>query len=63
MEHRGKRYTVVQGIEPASWKWPVYLDENTVKSGSAPTRQAAKTKAICTIDRARPSKKIKHMSE
>ena len=57
MEYRGKRYTVVQGIQPASWKWTVYLDENTVKSGSAPTREAAKVKAIWTIDKARTAKK------
>jgi hypothetical protein len=57
MEYRGKRYTVVQGIERASWKWTVYLDENTVKSGRAPTREAAKTMAIWTIDKARTAKK------
>ena len=57
MEYRGKRYTIVQGIGPASWKWTVYLDENTVKSGTASTREAAKAKAIWTIDKARTAKK------
>jgi hypothetical protein len=57
MEYRGKRYTVVQGIGPTSWKWTVYLDENTVKSGSTSTREAAKAKAIWTIDKARKKPK------
>ena len=57
MEYRGKRYTVVQGTEPASWKWTVYLDEHTVKSGSAPTRETARAKAIGAIDKARKKAK------
>jgi hypothetical protein len=60
MEYRGKKYSIVQGIGRASWKWTVYLDENTVKSGSAPTREAAKIKAIWTVDKARAAKKTKH---
>jgi len=59
MEYRGKRYTVVQDIEPGSWKWTVYLDEHTVRSGSAPTREAAKVRAIWAIDKARTRKKPK----
>ena len=27
MEYHGKHYTIVQGIGPHSWKWPVHLDE------------------------------------
>jgi hypothetical protein len=42
MEYRGKTYKLVQGIEPDSWKWTVQLDEKTVKSGEAPSREAAK---------------------
>jgi hypothetical protein len=60
MEYRGKKYSIVQGIGRASWKWTVDLDENTVKSGSAPTRDAAKIKAIWTIDKAPAAKKTKH---
>jgi hypothetical protein len=28
MEYRGKNYTIVQGVEPDTWKWAVQLDEN-----------------------------------
>jgi hypothetical protein len=42
MEYRGKSYTIVQGIGPNSWKWRVHLDEKTVKSGDAATRNAAR---------------------
>jgi hypothetical protein len=27
MEHRGKNYTIVQGVERDTWKWTVELDE------------------------------------
>jgi hypothetical protein len=57
MEYRGKRYTVVQGTEAASWKWTVHLDEHTVRSGRAPTRETAKAKAILAIDKARKKPK------
>jgi hypothetical protein len=56
MDYRGKTYTVLQGVERASWKWTVHLDEITVKSGSAPTREAAKIKAIWIIEKARAPK-------
>ena len=52
MEYRGKRFTIVQGIGPDSWKWAVYLDEKTVKSGEAKTRVSAQTNAIWAIDKA-----------
>lgn len=52
MEYRGKYYTIVQGIKPAFWQWKVNLDGRTIKSGEAPTRAAAKNKAIWEIDKA-----------
>jgi hypothetical protein len=51
MEYRGKSYTIVQGIEPYSWKWTVHLDEKTVKSGESPSRDAAKRSVVWLIDR------------
>jgi hypothetical protein len=36
MDYRGKHFTILQGIEPDSWKWSVSLDENKVKTGEAP---------------------------
>jgi hypothetical protein len=59
MEYRGKRYTVVQGIEPNSWIWTVSLDESTVKSGESKTRASAITSAVWAIDRALAPKKVK----
>jgi hypothetical protein len=57
MEHRGKGYTVVQGVDADSWKWAVHIDEKTVKSGDAKTRAAAVTNAIWVIDKALGKKK------
>jgi hypothetical protein len=59
MEYRGKHYTIVQGIGPDAWKWAVHLDERTVKSGTARTRQSAVTTAVWTIDKALAAKKAK----
>jgi len=52
MEYRGKQYTIVQGIGPNSWKWKVHLDDKTVKSGEAATRESARTTVVWLIDRA-----------
>ena len=59
MEYRGKHYTIVQGIKPDLWKWKVHLDEKTVRSGEAATREAAKTSVIWAVDKALASKKEK----
>jgi hypothetical protein len=59
MEYRGKRFTIVQGIGPDSWKWAVYLDEKTVKSGEAKTRSSAQIRAIWAIDKALALQKVK----
>jgi hypothetical protein len=59
MEYRGKRFTIVQGIGPESWKWAVYLDEKIVKSGEAKTRASAQTNAIWAIDKALAKKRVK----
>jgi hypothetical protein len=50
--YRGKPYTIVQGIEPRSWIWTVYLDENTVRSGASLTRAAATVSVMWQIDNA-----------
>ena len=57
MEYCGKHYTIVQGIGPQSRKWKVHLDENTIRSGEATTRAAAKTSVIWEVDRALAPKK------
>jgi hypothetical protein len=59
MEYRDKVYTIVQGIEPGTWKWTVQLDERTVKSGTAPTRDAARTNIVWVVDKALAPKKVK----
>ncbi len=58
MEYRGKDYTIVQGIEPNSWKWNVRLDEKTALSGEAHTRAAAVNSVVWQIDKAL-AKKVK----
>jgi hypothetical protein len=62
MEYRGKHYTIIQGTRPDSWKWAVHLDEKTVKSGTARTRESAVTTAVWTIDKALATKKAKPTS-
>jgi len=59
MEYRGKQYTIVQGVKPKSWKWAVHLDEKTVKSGEASSREAARNSVVWLIDKALSSKKMK----
>jgi hypothetical protein len=59
MEYRGKSYTIVQGIGPNSWKWKVHLDEKTVKSGDAPSRDAARANIVWAVDKALAPKKVK----
>jgi hypothetical protein len=52
MEYRGKSITIVQGIEPNSWRWTVHLDEKTVRSGVAVSRESAMNSAVWLIDKA-----------
>ena len=59
MEYRGKHYTIVQGIGPRSWKWTVHLDERTVKSGKASSRDAAESIVVWLIDKALARKRTK----
>jgi hypothetical protein len=59
MEYRGKHYTIVQGIEPNSWKWTVRLDEKTVKSGHATSRAAAMNSVVWLIEKALKTAKPK----
>src|SRR4051812_14466455 len=59
MEYRGKPYTIVQGIQPGSWKWKVKLHEGGVKSGDSPTREAARVRVVWMIDQALAQNKRK----
>jgi hypothetical protein len=59
MEYRGKHYTIVQGIDPHSWKWEVHLDQKTVKTGEAKSRDAARNSAVWLIDKELSPKKVK----
>jgi hypothetical protein len=52
MEYRGRSYSIVQGIGPHSWKWVVELDEKTIKSGEAPSWEAAKNNVVWQVDKA-----------
>jgi hypothetical protein len=51
MEYRGKRYTLSKASVPDSWRWTVHLDEKTVKSGQASSRDAAMDSVIWLIER------------
>ena|SRR6476620_6999441 len=58
MEYRGKQCTIVQGIGPDSWKWTVHLDEKTVKSGQATSRDAAMNRVVWLIEGRLRSRKL-----
>jgi len=57
MEYLGKSYTIVQGVEPDTWKWTVQLGDGVSKSGTEKTRAAATTSVMLLIDRALAPKK------
>jgi hypothetical protein len=59
MEYRGKNYSIVPGVGPHSWKWMVQLDEKTIKSGEAPSREAAKNNVVWQVDKALAARKVK----
>lgn len=59
MEYRGKQFTVVQGINPDSWKWSVHLDEATIRTGEAKTRPKAMADAVIAIDHWLKPRKVK----
>jgi hypothetical protein len=59
MEYRGKCYTISQGVDANSWRWTVYIDEKTVKSGADRTQDSATTNAIWAIDRVLAPQKTK----
>ena len=59
MEYRGKQYTIAQGTRPASWKWKVELHDKSVKSGDAPTPEAARVRVMWIVDQALAQKKLK----
>jgi hypothetical protein len=52
MEYRGKKYTIVQGIGPNAWKWTVRLDDKTVKTGEASSREAATNSVVWLVGKA-----------
>jgi hypothetical protein len=58
MEYLGKRYLIVQGIEPNSWKWSVNLDGHTTKSGEATSRGDALSRIVLLIDSAAKPPKV-----
>ena len=47
----GKQYTIVQGTEASSWRWTVRLDEKTIKSGHAISRDAAMDRVVWLIEK------------
>ena len=49
--YRDKQYTIVQGTEASSWRWTVRLDEKTIKSGHAISRDAAMNRVVWLIDK------------
>ena len=52
MKYRGKSYSILQSVEPDTWKWTVDLDDQNAKSGTAKTRAAAMTSVVMLVDKA-----------
>jgi hypothetical protein len=51
MEYRGKHFIVVRWIEPDTWKWTVYIDEITSKSGEAESLASAVSAVVLLVDK------------
>jgi len=60
MDYRGKHYTIVRGFGPNSWKWTVQLDEQTVRTGEANSREAARIAVGRLIDKSLMPKNAKN---
>ena len=51
MEHKGIQYTVIQTINPTSWKWRVQLPNGRTEMGNSFRRETAIKLAIYTIEK------------
>ena len=51
MQYRSIEYSVIQEENRSAWRWTVNVNENTVESGTAKTREAALAAVVLTIDR------------
>jgi hypothetical protein len=51
MKHRGKHFIAVRWIEPDTWKWTVYIDGITSKSGEAEILAGAVSAVVLLVDR------------
>jgi len=51
MQYRSTEYSVIQEENRSAWRWTVNVNENTVESGTAKTREAALAAVVLTIDR------------
>jgi hypothetical protein len=60
MEFRGLNFTVVQGIERATWKWSISRDDQKIDWGTATNRAQAVIDAKQAIDRALAPKRKPH---
>jgi hypothetical protein len=59
MEHRGIKYTVVQGIGRHMWTWTTSVAAGVMVMGKAHSNAAAVTAAEKAIDRALRVKKVR----
>jgi hypothetical protein len=59
MEHRGIKYTVVQGIGRHMWTWTTSVAAGVMVMGKAHSKAAAVTAAEKAIDRALTFKKVR----
>jgi hypothetical protein len=60
MLYRGREYTIGQGPGRRSWKWTVQLDEQTVRTGEANSREAARIAVGRLIDKSLMPKNAKN---
>jgi hypothetical protein len=57
MIYRGITFNVIQGIEPAVWKWSLSINETAFKKGQTKTKPNAVVAAWQAIDKALEPKK------
>jgi hypothetical protein len=52
MNYKGIEYSVVQTACPTGWKWTVYLDADTIRTGSTYSKEEAVRRAQLAVDKA-----------
>jgi hypothetical protein len=62
MIYKGITFNVIQGIEPAVWRWSLSINETDLKKGQTKTKPSAVIAAWQAIDKALLEPKKRHVA-